>query len=115
MQPRLNLIVIRANDLPRAERFYRCLGVDFVEEQHGSGPVHLAARLGDDLVFEIYPASDSSTLATRFGFRVKSVDAVLAQVVAEGGAIISSGKQGQWGYRAVVADPDGHRVELVEA
>jgi predicted lactoylglutathione lyase len=30
-----------------------------------------------------------------------------------GGIVISEPKPGRWGYRAVVADLDGHKIELV--
>jgi hypothetical protein len=53
--PRLNLIVIRSLDAVRLVAFYRMLGISFVEEQHGNGPVHWAADL-DGLVLEVYPA-----------------------------------------------------------
>jgi len=112
--PSLNLVVIRVADLGRAERFYSALGVRFTRERHGAGPEHLAADLGGT-VFEGYPMGESaSTAATRVGFRVASVAAALAAAESAGGTIVTPARDSPWGLRGVVADPDGHRVELVE-
>jgi predicted enzyme related to lactoylglutathione lyase len=110
----LNLVVIRSSDLDRAARFYSGIGVRFEREQHGSGPEHLAAEIGG-VVFEVYPlGSSADTLAVRLGFRVRSLDAVLAIVEPLGGSVVSAARESAWGLRAVISDPDGHRVELVE-
>ena len=50
----LNLLVIRAQQPEKLAAFYRLLGVDFHEEQHGSGPRHFCSTEGGS-VFEIYP------------------------------------------------------------
>lgn len=111
---RLNLVVLRSPDLDRAETFYRSLGINFAREKHGRGPEHLAAVLGD-VVFEIYPQTgEQGTLEVRLGFRVISLEAALARGIANGGTIVSPATQSPWGLRAVLADPDGHRVELLE-
>lgn len=111
----LNLIVLRAADLARAAAFYAALGVHLVRERHGNGPEHLAADLGGT-VFEVYPlGTGPTTSATRLGFRVPALTAALLAVEAVGGSIIESARDSPWGLRAVVADCDGHRVELVEA
>lgn len=110
----LSLLVLRSADLPRAEQFYAALGLRLVKEQHGNGPEHLAAELGE-AVFEIYPQGDKeSTRETRIGFRVPVLADAIAAALSSGGSLIAPAKNGPWGLRAVVADPEGHRVELVE-
>ena len=110
----LNLITIRAADLDRAARFYEALGIKLDRERHGSGPEHLAGFAGL-VVFEIYPAAEAgTTLAVRIGFRVPSVVDAYAAALEAGGAVETPPRSGTWGLRAVVADPDGHRVELSE-
>jgi predicted enzyme related to lactoylglutathione lyase len=111
----LNLVVLRSPDLPRAAEFYTRLGLQFTRHQHGNGPEHLAAELGCG-VFELYPSSPESpsTLGTRIGFSVPSLDTAVAAINEYGGTVISPPKDSQWGRRAVVADPDGHRVELLQ-
>jgi len=110
----LNLVVIRSADLDRAARFYEALGVRLSRERHGSGPEHLAGSAGA-VTLEIYPRGNAGeTLGTRIGFRVASVAAAITAVQAVGGSVASPPHDSPWGLRAVVVDPDGHRVELVE-
>jgi lactoylglutathione lyase len=115
MTPALNLVVLRCTDLDWAQRFYECLGLQFTRHRHGSGPEHLSAELGGS-VFELYPLSPNgaSTLGTRIGFRVPSLESVITALSDYPAAIISPPQDSPWGRRAVVADPDGHRVELVQ-
>jgi predicted enzyme related to lactoylglutathione lyase len=112
-QPLCNLVVIRSRDLDLASRFYSALGLSFVRHSHGSGPEHLASE-SQGQVFEVYPQADDtpSTLGVRIGFSVSSVDETFNAILAAGGASVSSPRDSPWGRRAVVSDPDGHRVEL---
>jgi predicted enzyme related to lactoylglutathione lyase len=114
--PLLNLVVIRSADLDHAERFYRVLGLTFDRHRHGSGPEHLAAQpYAGSYVFEIYPANAKAgpTSGVRIGFGMDAVDTYLDGLVKAGGTIIQAPADSEWGRRAVIADPDGHRVELV--
>ncbi len=110
-----NLLVIRSRDLDRAARFYEALGLTFQRHAHGRGPEHLACEL-DQFVFEIYPLTDdqASTAGTRFGFRVREIDPLVERLPDAGGRIVSPPRASEWGRRAVVDDPDGHRIELIE-
>jgi catechol 2,3-dioxygenase-like lactoylglutathione lyase family enzyme len=109
----LNLVVLRSADLPRAADFYSKLGLEFTRHRHGKGPEHLAAELPGS-VFEIYPLADGDppTSGTRIGFSVKSVADAVAAIPPD--HLISPPKDSEWGIRAVIKDPDGHRVELIE-
>jgi predicted enzyme related to lactoylglutathione lyase len=102
--------------MERSLQFYKLLGLDFTPHRHGNGPEHYACELGK-LVFEIYPCASKTqdTSATRIGFRVNSLDALVTNLQESGVTIISPPKDSPWGRRAVVDDPNGHRVELVEA
>jgi lactoylglutathione lyase len=113
--PFLNLVVLRAPDIEEAQRFYSLLGFSFTKHAHGSGPAHYAAESGSQ-VFEIYPQTNAedSTKSVRIGFKVREVDAVVARLVSGGARIISPVKDSSWGRRAVLADPIGHKLELVE-
>jgi predicted enzyme related to lactoylglutathione lyase len=113
--PMLNLLVLKTHDLDRLKVFYSALGLSFVEEKHGDGPRHLAARVGD-LVLELYPLPAGAAPAdatTRLGFVVPELDAVVRSLAAVG-AVVSQPRQSQWGTRAVVRDPDARAVELVQ-
>ncbi len=111
--PFCNLVVLRSRDLDQAHLFYSALGLSFVRHAHGKGPEHLASEV-DGHVFEIYPLQNEGgiTSATRVGFAVSSVDDAYKAVVGAGGSSISEPADAPWGRRAVVVDPDGHRVEL---
>lgn len=109
----LNLIVIRVKDLTISKKFYEILGISFSYEQHGKGEKHLCAVLSE-IVFEIYPQNNNiDTSAVRLGFRVSSVDKVIKDLEEIGVVIVSPAKDSQWGRRAVILDPDGYKIELV--
>ena len=115
--PRVNLVVLRVADIDRAAAFYRLLGLEFRKHAHGTGPPHYAAD-ADGFVFELYPATAEQTVSssTRVGFAVANVDEAAARLSSfAGGRLITAPKDSDWGRRAVVADPDGHRIELVTA
>lgn len=112
---RLNLVVIRSADIDRAMQFYHALGLTFEQHQHGKGLTHYAAEM-NGVVFEVYPAQNEAeiTASVRLGLQVASVEKSLTAAQAAGGQIVSEPKQSLWGLRAVVTDPDGHRIELTE-
>lgn len=110
--PTLSLVVIRVSDIDRAARFYSAIGLHFEREQHGSGPSHYAAAVGGT-TFELYPSSERHPVApVRLGFTVTSIDATLIELKHAGGRVISEPAESPWGVRAVIDDPDGHRIEL---
>ena len=111
----LNLVVLRCRDLETSARFYQKLGLSFLRHRHGQGPEHYSADL-NGTIFELYPlASEGATSrATRIGFRVSSVDKALSSL-DESASIVSPAKTSEWGRRAVIADPDGHQIELTES
>jgi lactoylglutathione lyase len=114
-RPFLTLVVLRTRMVDRLLTFYRTLGVEFVEERHGNGPLHCAAKTGG-VVFEVYPASDDSHVdaTTRLGFTVMNLNDVLAAIQAGGAPLVKAPQTTEWGYRAVVRDPDGRAIELCQ-
>lgn len=112
--PQLNLVVLRSSNLEEAAKFYREIGFVFARHAHGSGPEHYASE-ANGMVFEIYPlsAKSSPTTGTRIGFKVESVDEVVAKLSKIGANVVTPPADSEWGRRAVVKDFDGHSVELV--
>lgn len=108
-----NLLVIRSSNIERAANFYRAIGLELESHTHGSGPMHYAFE-GNDHTFEIYPLLEDNlpTHSTRIGFAVECVDETFANAVAAGAEAVSPPKDSKWGRRAIVTDPDGHKVEL---
>lgn len=112
--PRLNLIVLRARDADALARFYSALGLSFSRHRHGTGPEHYAHEEGS-VVFEIYPAASSGpTQSLRLGFSVDDLTTTLASATAAGASLLTPASESQWGLRAVIADPEGHRVEFTQ-
>ena len=109
----LNLIVLRTDKMTELVAFYEALGLSFVQEQHGTGPTHFSCKLGA-AIFEIYPASEKQTTSsTRIGFAVRDLERC-CQMAARLGRIVKPPTQGEQGYHAVVQDPGGHKVELLQ-
>ncbi len=113
MPSRLNLTVIRSADIEASSNFYRILGLEFDKHSHGSGPLHFATH-SEGFVFEIYPATEKfpPTIGTRIGFEVDDCDQVVSQLITVGHSISLMPAYSPWGRRAVVIDPDGHKVEI---
>ena len=112
---RCNLLVIKTNQLETTRQFYQSIGIQFQKHQHGKGPVHYAAEMGS-FVFEIYPLADQQALvdsSTRLGFEVPQLDQLIATLSED--TVLKFPNQTDWGYQAIVQDPDGRKVELTQA
>lgn len=116
----LNLMVLRTDNIEITLAFYRAIGPQFQQEQHGSGPIHYSSAI-DKTVMEIYPGDTAkapdrkSSGATMLGFAVTSLDEALRELANLDIAPGSPPKESAWGRRAVVIDPDGRAVEISEA
>ena len=111
-------LVLFVADVDAAARFYRAVGVPLEDEDHGEGPVHVAAELGD-VHFALYPAAGPgrapgrrSAGASFPGVYVDSLDDALREVAALGAPILTGHEVMPWGCRFVVQDPDGRAVEV---
>lgn len=124
LEPRaLDYLVLVVTDLDRSVRFWRdVLGV---EHQHTSGD-YAQFRLGDTRLGLFVDRAMSDTLGREVrvpergaagfevGFVVDDIDAVYAQLVAEGAEAVTAPADRPWRQRtAYVADPDGYLIELV--
>jgi len=111
----LCLTAIRVADIDRSAKFYSLLGLVFVKHSHGEGPLHYASEEAG-VLFEIYPgdAENPISAATRIGFAVPNTDDAVAALVAGGAQVVTPTKDSIWGRRAVIVDPDGYRVELLQ-
>jgi predicted enzyme related to lactoylglutathione lyase len=102
---------LRATDPAALAAWYRdCLGLDADENglwQQGDGPTVFATfETGTDYF-------GSRTQQTMLNFRVRDLDAMLAQLRAKGADITEEPQEmagvGRFGW---VTDPEGHRIEL---
>jgi lactoylglutathione lyase len=118
-KPVLNLIVLRAINLADTLKFYQSLGLEFVEEKHGAEPTHYSSEL-NGVVIEIYPdkgsaPSDQKSASGIFlGFQINSIERTLETLKKLEIVITTPLQKTEWGFRAVVRDPDGRAVELTQ-
>lgn len=111
---RLALLVLRCIDIEATRSFYELLGLRFERQRHGSGPEHFASE-DSDVIVELYPAIDARAVSTeRLGFVVASLEHTVTTIAARGGRVRSKPALSEFGFRAVIEDPDGRAVELVQ-
>jgi lactoylglutathione lyase len=116
----LKLLVLYSAQLDQTLAFYKTLGLAFVEEKHGAGPLHYACDTGG-MVIEIYPASHADSMppkssgAVMLGFGVASIEATLGLLAELDVTPKSSPKDTPWGRRCIVVDPDGRPIEISES
>jgi predicted enzyme related to lactoylglutathione lyase len=109
-----SLVVVKTNQLEIVKNFYEALGLRFQEERHGNGPIHFSANV-QQTVFELYPLPKSIEkvdITTRLGFIVEQLDETIQRLKGAGVQIVTEPKHTEWGYGAVVKDPDGRSIEL---
>src|SRR5689334_10970371 len=96
-KPSISLIVLRTTKMESSLAFYRVFGLEFAQEQHGTGPIHFSSEM-NGTVIEIYPGAEGSAPprqsggATMLGFRVGSVDTIVASLQQLGAQVISAPK-----------------------
>ncbi len=109
---KVNLLVLRTPNLEELRIFYSSLGAKFHSEKHGSGPHHYAATIGDDFVLELYPLRNGTApdIELRLGLQVSDLAESLHSLGCKGKPLSTP-----TGRRAVVYDPDGRTIELLES
>lgn len=123
MEPRVSLITLGVADLKRARTFYEQMGFK-ASSVGGDEVVFLQAGA---LALSLFPreslACDAGVAAEGSGFRSVTlahnvreqaeVDAVIAEAVRAGGALVKLAEEAPWGGRSgYFADPDGHLWEV---
>ncbi len=122
VEPRLTLITLGVQDLPRARAFYERLGwstgaqpdddVVFFRGDNLVLALWDRARLAEDSGVPDAPGFGGVTLAHNVG-SPEEVDAVMAEAAAAGATISRAAGETFWGgYAGVFVDPDGHPWEV---
>ena len=109
----LDHVVLRCRDLERSRAFYAALGLQLVPEQHGRGRPHYSCSVGG-VVMELYPLSGQESAGVRLGFRVPSVRLTVEAAERVGAEVVRVAAAGA-APSAVLRDPDGHEIAIVEA
>ena len=113
---KLNLLVIKTNQLHEMAAFYSLLGLSFDYHKHEQGIFHYSTQLGET-VFEIYPLPKKMTevdTTTRLGFEVNNLDNLLKVLKSKNVKIVSESYKTSNEKLAIIEDLDGRKIELVE-
>ncbi|WP_196888769.1 VOC family protein [Aureivirga sp. CE67] len=111
---KINLIVIRTENIELLKNQYELLGFDFTYHRHGNGPFHYSSEI-DGFVFEIYPLTKSMNKADnslRLGFEIPDLESKMELLKLSNWEVISKIKETEWGQIAIVQDLDGRKIEL---
>ena len=107
-------LVLYCADMDLTRSFYSALGLSFARERHGGGPEHHACDLGA-FVIELYPSDgrDRGPGPQRLVFSISRLDDALTEWRSLG-LRCAGPKRSAYGRTALVADPDGREVLLIE-
>lgn len=105
---KISLLVIRCQDIEVSKNFYQLLGLSFIREKHGDGPVHYSCE-HDGTVFELYPNKGNLPQDNiRLGFKVSD----LAHIIEKIPVTNTYKYAGNTVY--ILTDPDHRKVEINE-
>lgn len=110
----IRLIVLRTGDIKKLADFYALLGLTFEYHKHGNSPCHYSASI-EKTVLEIYPLAKNQTEADknfRIGFGIDHFDDVIAALNELNTSFLLEPSQTDFGFMAIIADPDGRKIEL---
>lgn len=108
----LAAVVFTCKDLDKSVKFYRALGVDVRESKHG-GTVHFTCALVG-VHFALYPGTDVGPQSgCQLGLMITNLEGSLVATKALGATMLAPPTQKPWGITAMVEDPDGRKIELV--
>lgn len=110
----IRLLVLRTKEIETLSNFYSLLGLNFEYHQHGKSPFHYSASIGQTIL-EIYPLTKGQIEADsslRIGFGIDQFDKIIEQLKKAEVLFIAEPLQTEFGYMAVIADPDGRKIEL---
>ena len=126
MEPRISMITLGVDDMPRAIRFYRDgLGFDtsatddaevaFFRTDGARLSLYPRERLAADVSPELSPERSgfSATTLAHVARSREEVDAILDRAKQAGGTVLKPAQEVFWGgYSGYFTDPDGHLWEV---
>jgi predicted enzyme related to lactoylglutathione lyase len=110
----IRLIVLRTGNVKRLADFYSLLGLTFDYHKHGNSPFHYSATIGQT-VLEIYPLAKNQTgpdKNLRLGFGIDNFEATIDKLKKSYVPFLSEPIQTDFGFMAIVSDPDERKIEL---
>jgi lactoylglutathione lyase len=112
----LTLLVIRSAIPEQLAEFYTLLGMTFEYHRHGNGPYHYSVHIGRTLL-EIYPLAkgqEKADSALRLGFAIAPFSTVVEELVRRQVPFHQAPTTTEWGVMAIIADPEGRKIELYQ-
>lgn len=109
----ISFVTLFASDIERTADVYRLLGFKFVQEQHGSGPRHLAA-VNEGMVLEIYPGDDSVSPGTMLGIDVTDLEGIRARLLTAKVPVWRDIESTPGMRRIIVVDPERRQIFIRE-
>jgi predicted enzyme related to lactoylglutathione lyase len=110
----LRLIVLRTSDIKKLSEFYSLFGFTFEYHSHGNSPFHYSTII-EKTVLEIYPLTKSQIEADRnlrLGFAVDDFEEVIKRLKENRVVFSLEPAQTEFGFMAIISDPDGRKIEL---
>ena len=102
----MKFLTLYALDIHKTAKVYECVGMRFVEEQHGEGPIHLACESNGHMI-EIYPGLEASSRSALLGFEVADLERTRRSLENVGAAIVRDIAVVANARRLIASDPDG--------
>jgi lactoylglutathione lyase len=113
----LKTLVIRSAIPEKMAEFYKHLGVTFEYHRHGKGPYHYSGHIGITL-FEIYPLvvdQEKPDITIRMGLTIDPFHDIIGELKAQAITFHQEPKLTEWGIMAIIADPEGRKIELYKS
>ena len=110
----LKLLVIGSSDPKRLADFYSLFNIEFTYHRHGNSPFHYGGKIGAVLL-EVYPLSKNQLNADvnlRIGFSVDDFDIAVERLKLANVKFDVEPKETDFGFMAIIFDPDGRKMEL---
>jgi len=110
----IRLLVLRTGDIKRLADFYSLFGLTFDYHKHGNSPFHYSATIGQT-VLEIYPLMNSQTEADKnllLGFGIENFDQTILALKELQIPFSLEPTQTDFGFMAIISDPDERKIEI---
>jgi lactoylglutathione lyase len=110
----MRLLVLRTGIPEKIATFYSLLGLTFDYHKHGNSPFHYTATIGTTIL-EIYPLAKNQPETDkniRLGFAIDNFETIINTLKQENVSFVAEPMQTDFGFMAIILDPDERKIEL---
>ncbi len=110
----IRLLVLRTGSPEKTAVFYKLMDLTFDYHKHGNSPYHYTTQIGTTIL-EIYPLAKNQTEADknlRLGFTIDNFDTTIDALKQHHVPFILEPTQTDFGFMAIITDPDDRKIEL---